>query len=963
MIKNKYGNLLKRVCPQGYVRSTEKYDECLKADVTCDHGTPKDFMEVTRHGINCSECDTGYTLSDTAACVPYTVTCDHGTANDHMIVTQDGENCVECDTGYQLNGTSGTHGTSCVPFTVSCLNGTPKDHTDVTQDGENCLSCDPGYTMDSGSVVCRKFDVTCPHGDPTSHTDVTEDGENCQTCDPGYTMDPGSVVCRKFDVTCPHGDPTSHTDVTEDGENCLSCDPGYTMEAGSICRPTYTVTCEGGTPKSHLEVESDGEHCQSCDAGLTLLNNKFCVRKMNVCDILFEKTQYINKQVPEPEIMYDPIGILLENFSNKAPTGWNTNVIPQQTYFHTYQGGTWVRDKSKEFGPFPSSNVTVYTSTNKRGFIFSSGEYPCDDDGTNCAMKYQDQVEGNIAFADYKQKRDVGNKRPVLGRAEEWKKLGCLVGTKIETIDFTEFVVRTDCPAYTTDDVMEYESMGYKSKPIHEHFLYPSCQLGFKANSAIHYTHNDRTDPSRMRNRANEDLREPRLHTPHICSFYQGEQYYQNDHGIWNDESAEECREYQGMHPLVPVETLSYRPYSAFEYIKRLKTDQPFTFGNVFKEAFHTSVNLNRERKLTWLGNTTQGIVSEERNNTHLLPPSMKGWVWCEDINEVSSDTDDNHGYCTGIHPGNKKKEDPHDDQNTIVDETSYEETGHGLAMAPLTRPELPNYKYIESPNRRDYEDYTEYVTKLQTYRPMVNSLILKNDEAGIDGIALSCSNQLDSFGVLSIIVTGETCTSGETLCYPEQISNEGTAFDTHGELLESTLVVVQYDRGTDVGITKCPLRELTENECSAHATDIDVNFTTESKSDRPSGCFMDQGNVYYNTMVTDIKGIKLCPTFTLDQKDQAESTTPKKLFCCDANQPFPITSHLAFNTNSNVNENMHYEFMCVNEDNAIHLCDPHTGDLVDFQGNKKEGVKIAQIIFGPASTYPLMRIGMGSMP
>ena len=83
----------------------------------------------------------------------------------------------------------------------------------------------------------------------------------------------------------------------------------------------------------------------------------------------------------------------------------------------------------------------------------------------------------------------------------------------------------------------------------------------------------------------------------------------------------------------------------------------------------------------------------------------------------------------------------------------------------------------------------------------------------------------------------------------------------------------------------------------------------------------------------------QIMPTFTLDQKDQAESTTPKKLFCCDANQPFPITSHLAFNTNSNVNENMHYELsVCFNEDNAIHLCDPHTGDLGGFPRQQEGG-------------------------
>ena len=61
----------------------------------------------------------------------------------------------------------------------------------------------------------------------------------------------------------------------------------------------------------------------------------------------------------------------------------------------------------------------------------------------------------------------------------------------------------------------------------------------------------------------------------------------------------------------------------------------------------------------------------------------MKRVGVCEDINEVSSDTDDNHGYCTDP-PWEQEKEDPNDDQNTIVDETPYEEMGHGLAMATV---------------------------------------------------------------------------------------------------------------------------------------------------------------------------------------------------------------------------------------------------------------------------------------
>ena len=180
----------------------------------------------------------------------------------------------------------------------------------------------------------------------------------------------------------------------------------------------------------------------------------------------------------------------------------------------------------------------------------------------------------------------------MLGRADNWKRLNCLRNTTINTIDFSEFVVRTDCEPYDEDDIANwiqsgknlYSTKGYvphSNQPVGTEttgnrvkwngadecaktakangatffqkigthcvthterninnvgrcgglcwkleetkkfrlFRYPSCQQGLKANSAVHYTHNDRTDPSRLRNRVEENkMREPMLMTPFICT-------------------------------------------------------------------------------------------------------------------------------------------------------------------------------------------------------------------------------------------------------------------------------------------------------------------------------------------------------------------------------------------------------------------------------------------------------------
>ena len=354
------------------------------------------------------------------------------------------------------------------------------------------------------------------------------------------------------------------------------------------------------------------------------------------------------------------------------------------------------------------------------------------------------------------------------------------------------------------------------------------------------------------------------------------------------------------------------------------------------------------DKRVSWIGNMFgQGLVSEQNNNLHLIPPSMKGWVWCEDIDEASNDTDPMRGYCTATHFGNRKDA-----------FGSFSTWGEQQAVRNFKAKK--NWRYVTDPLRRPEEwiydssnvlvqnRYLTHLTESWDTRPMVNSLILKNDEAGIDGIQLHCSNQLEAPPTSTIhtratVDTDELCPEGNVVCEPEQITKLGVGRDATGEMVQVTLNVRQHD----LHITKCPVRELTKDECRAHAEfrndehGTDLSFVEQNTSDRPYGCYLNSNDqVHYNSHSggMDVTGIKLCPAF--DVKVITDTVTvsnhEKNTFCCDENQAFPITSHLTFDTASNVNENLHYEFLCVNDTSARFLCDPETGNIVNFKGEKK---------------------------
>ena len=205
-----------------------------------------------------------------------------------------------------------------------------------------------------------------------------------------------------------------------------------------------------------------GPTCQLGDgkAAVRLTSLTYSTKKL--CKYNSELNHIRNMTKPEDDdLKLDPVAVLPGQYSNKEPEGWSVEERTQRPYFHEYDGNTkkWVRNKALEFGPFPGKKVTVMTN-GSRGFIISAGKYECDDKGENCALKYQDEVESNISFLDFAAKRKVNNRRPVLGKAMPWMKLGCAMATKIDEIDFSEFVVRHDCPPYSESDIREAEEAG-----------------------------------------------------------------------------------------------------------------------------------------------------------------------------------------------------------------------------------------------------------------------------------------------------------------------------------------------------------------------------------------------------------------------------------------------------------------------------------------------------------------------
>ena len=409
-----------------------------------------------------------------------------------------------------------------------------------------------------------------------------------------------------------------------------------------------------------------------------------------------------------------------------------------------------------------------------------------------------------------------------------------------------------------------------------------------------------------------------------------------------------------------------------------LKTDvSPSVRLNSNKIANNEYVNSTRSnRKVAWV--LHDKIVSNS-NEAYKIPPSMKGWVWCEDIDESATDTGDIHGYCTGSLHGNTKSK-PNSSFGKVGDE----------AFKTWFRNPNGQLHYLNPTRATENNDVVNLPT---SKRPMANALILKNDEAGIDGIELYCSNHNDhsdipnsrlvvgshsgnvgtesasktwkdeadcfafaktmeaayygqqggkcyTYGAGSTNTCGEECyetelqcDDNERLCETEEITTEGTGLDANEELV-TVKMVTEIAR---TPMTKCSDGELTAAQCQSHCNEGKCTFVNDNDSTLPNGCYVaDDGRVHYNRNGDpDRLAYKVCPRYEREVDPNSRSGRP---FCCTKktllDSPL-LESRTFFNTNSNRNENMHYEFMCVNDagDDAKYLCDPETDKIVDFKG------------------------------
>ena len=122
--------------------------------------------------------------------------------------------------------------------------------------------------------------------------------------------------------------------------------------------------------------------------------------------------------------------------------------------------------------------------------------------------------------------------------------------------------------------------------------------------------------------------------------------------------------EQAGGHPFVPVEQL-HMTDQVIEEQKKKKEDPFFEknfggHGNVHPAAFKDiEYGRKSDKVVSWKGNhahisTPDRIV--DKSTMHRLPPSYKGWVWCEDIDEDPQLAVGSMGYCLGAHWETRKR-------------------------------------------------------------------------------------------------------------------------------------------------------------------------------------------------------------------------------------------------------------------------------------------------------------------
>lgn len=367
-------------------------------------------------------------------------------------------------------------------------------------------------------------------------------------------------------------------------------------------------------------------------------------------------------------------------------------------------------------------------------------------------------------------------------------------------------------------------------------------------------------------------------------------------------------------------------------------------------------------------------------------PTSYKGWVWCNREAEGGWDMGgvplEYFRYCQGGHGGGNRKED-----------VFGQELG-GKATFDLPAEIVGKNAFVQDYRRSLGKDEAE-----KEKYSMINALVLKNDEAGISGINLMCSNTkhtntFSSHEKGNTMLLDETsamslCESkGRKLCHPTQIN--GTSTDivkgwTTAGVVESNLM----DYRVEENRSECSIRPISKEECMKFAeaqgvtmkemssTDGKVDFSTGNVP-LPKGCsvlqhikpeargkievpiYEEDGMtatgataevddtrkkqalaVFWNKDNTSsARGDLVCPSVTVARKyEDSQKTGAKAAFCCDTSLPAQSTySHVGFDTQPGVNKHLHYENMCVTEDgtSAVFRCDPETGFILNHDNDNK---------------------------
>ena len=198
------------------------------------------------------------------------------------------------------------------------------------------------------------------------------------------------------------------------------------------------------------------------------------------------------------------------------------------------------------------------------------------------------------------------------------------------------------------------------------------------------------------------------------------------------------------------------------------------------------------------------------------------------------------------------------------------------------------NYEFGGKRTEWTFANYSE----TQDVRLMTNALILKNDEAGIDGIQLTCSNRDYTNNrpkaELTVVtdVTSNICGTDKTLCAEGNVNVVGTGLVDDGRVIDSVMVVEEGFMG------KCENGELTQDQCEKHANlliraqeeesekdnkeigaDDKIAFEVVQEAEKPKGCYIQGNKIVYNGEGHEnpAKG-KLCPMY-LTRENNANVT------------------------------------------------------------------------------------------